>query len=395
MLEQLDTGESSSIIPLYTPSEPPPEYASTPASNEKVLDFTPGSRRRPTDTFTRRDGRVSVILDDQEQGALPSYGQNAFVNGMVYLGDSSAVTEVSIKIEGHLDVIVPSTFSRCQKIMNKSCTLYSATSGLACPATLQFSFPFPSMFISGEREYPTPPSFDTLLASEGGLYAKARYQLVVTVAKDLSWRTVFQQTKLITIPLRYLPRHRPERPIVEDPCLLKSIKTTPEDWKQFSAKIQPVKGKPFAAVSVELFIPSTQIFALSDTIPIHLQLLGETEHLLALIPQLTPDVYPTNSSESSGKPLLRLCIMRRYAVENQDEIIRSNTIIGQGTLTPLPPSASHPHGCLDWKGELTVKDHILLTIAPGGGKHACYEKLQIAVPIRLVTDSWSPGAYAV
>ncbi|KAJ8508563.1 hypothetical protein ONZ45_g9178 [Pleurotus djamor] len=378
MLEQLDAGGSSSIIPLYTPSEPPPEYASTPASNEKVLDFTPGSRRRPTDTFTRRDGRVSVILDDQEQGALPFYGQNAFVNGMVYLGDSSAITEVSIK-----------------KILNKSCALYSATSGRTCPATLQFSFPFPSTFISGEREYPTPPSFDILLATEGGLYAKARYQLVVSVAKDLSWRTVFQQTKLITIPLRYLPRHRPERPIVEDPCLLKSIKTTPEDWKQFSAKIQPIKGKPFGAVSVELFIPSTQIFALSDNIPIHLQLLGETEHLLALIPQLTPDVYPTESSESSGKPLLRLCIMRRYAVENQDEIIRSNTIIGQGTLTPLPPSASHPHGCLDWQGELTVKDHILLTIAPGGGKHACYEKLQIAVPIRLVTDSWSPGAYAV
>ncbi|PBK83336.1 hypothetical protein ARMGADRAFT_1089447 [Armillaria gallica] len=86
-------------------------------------------------------------------------------------------------------------------------------------------------------------------------------------------------------------RTSPAQPILSSAAFLSSIKMSPEEWKQSLTAINPKPNTAMAPIhcsishraiprlkshyfSSQLFIPALQIFAISDNIPFHVQLMA-------------------------------------------------------------------------------------------------------------------------
>lgn len=92
---------STSHLPCYLPSAPAPCYAAEPTSDEQTLEQSPrhGSRTQHTGTYTKATGKVSIILNDQQDGIdTPSYGRHAVVSGIVTLEKPEKVTELVLEV---------------------------------------------------------------------------------------------------------------------------------------------------------------------------------------------------------------------------------------------------------------------------------------------------------
>lgn len=100
--------------------------------------------------------------------------------------------------------------------------------------------------------------------------------------------------------------------------------------------------------------------------------------------------------------------MRQLAVEVHGQRTWRNTVIGEGSLEPVPPSSSSHNGedeeqHLDWEGSMKcnssvdvggfvagnvqVKDFVMLSITPSQPAKTPVLELALSVPIRIVTDS--------
>lgn len=87
-------------LPSYdSVSSAPPRYSSDPTGGEQSIQLTPRCRPRPSGTFVKKDGRVTVTLVDQQEGAtIPVFGRQSLVNGFVSLSSREAVSEVKVKV---------------------------------------------------------------------------------------------------------------------------------------------------------------------------------------------------------------------------------------------------------------------------------------------------------
>jgi len=174
-------------------------------------------------------------------------------------------------------------------------------------------------------------------------------------------------------------------------------------------------------IHCHLFVPSVQIFALSDTIHFHVQLTGPLSSLRHFLPP--PTLEPVASSTVSTKfnkkrncippkPTIRVFLLRQITVEVRGQKAWRDRNLGEGKLWPLPPGASSvnsPHwdsqeASLDWEGEVrcrenitiggfnagkaVVKDFIVLALSPPNPQTSPLLQLQYAHPIRFVTDAW-------
>lgn len=91
-------------LPAYSPSPPVPRYSCEPAYDEQILDRAPfmGNRSTPTGVFVKKVGKVTVVLNHQEDGAqTPSYGRRGLVSGTVCFDASSTICAVALKVGGH------------------------------------------------------------------------------------------------------------------------------------------------------------------------------------------------------------------------------------------------------------------------------------------------------
>lgn len=89
----------SSSISVYSV----PIYSPEPSAGEQRLDHTVSraaiGRTAPTGVLTRENERVSVVLTHQEDGAaLPTYGRNDAVRGVLHLKGAKGVTSVAVKV---------------------------------------------------------------------------------------------------------------------------------------------------------------------------------------------------------------------------------------------------------------------------------------------------------
>lgn len=85
------------MLPSYTPPAPLPSYSSDPTCGEQRLDHTPRHMlsNRLTSVFTRRAGKATIVLTEQEEGtSTPTYGRTSAVTGAISLENRQNVLEV-------------------------------------------------------------------------------------------------------------------------------------------------------------------------------------------------------------------------------------------------------------------------------------------------------------
>lgn len=173
------------------------------------------------------------------------------------------------------------------------------------------------------------------------------------------------------VPLNYYPHTRPHRPILSgDLSFFSTIKPSPEEWHQVTSTMTSRPNCNFQPIqchvslfqctteqstnlfeNYQLFIPSAEIFAITDTIPFHVQLCAPLASLQALA-----DHPRTTSNQQSAKEFsyIRVFLLRQIIVTIHEQRAWRNFPIGEGTLRQLPPicSQSGSFQTLDWDGEV-------------------------------------------
>ncbi|KAJ4483729.1 hypothetical protein J3R30DRAFT_1823005 [Lentinula aciculospora] len=232
---------------------------------------------------------------------------------------------------------------------------------------------------------------------------------------------------------------------------LETVKCAPEVWFEKKSILQTRPSLRLAPIEVQFFIPSERTFGLADEIPFHIQLTGPVLSLLELYTHLLTEqvddmtsVAPLSSPPSPVSPgqtrvhksnskhfiSLTVTLNRQVCVDIKDQTVWKNFVIGEGRVHLLPPpfesvrkaeaacsscnyNANSGHdldsvGFLDGAGDIKcspevehghfdvgrvqVKDFIVLQIAPvhsSDNSRSPFFPLKIAVPIFLVSESWS------
>ncbi|KIY63912.1 hypothetical protein CYLTODRAFT_359201 [Cylindrobasidium torrendii FP15055 ss-10] len=380
----------------------PPHYSLDPAGGEERLEFSPRTRAstRATDTIVHKDGNTTVVFTEQAPYAsTPVYGASGSVAGAILLDKPSMVQEVSVKLLGRLDYCTARGGGSSIPTASNEDFLWSQTSSGSrlCPSSIAFDIAFPESYDFRGKTQPLPPSFE--YSDKGGaLSVSSVYTLLVTVTCVRRKLSLLPRTQCFRIPLIYHPRTRPSRPIVPG-SLFYGVKSSPEEWVQILAPItlKPTRASIEIPVILDVFIPSVRVFAISDLIPLHVQISGRLTSLQKLF---------TSTPSAS----LSVSLIRHVALEASDGHPSGKNInIGSGTLVPVPPRparlASEDDEVLDWEGsvqctpgqdvqvggftasQLTVRDFIVVTVAPH--VDSAFAVTQKYIPIRLVTDPWT------
>ncbi|KAF9262856.1 hypothetical protein L218DRAFT_959687 [Marasmius fiardii PR-910] len=394
------------LLPTYTVSSPPPSYSCALASGEQLIQRTPRARARPSGTFKKLSGGVTVALTEQEDDAVtPIYPRNSPLNGAVALEHRETVTEVKAKLVGQMRVIIPGVSTRTVSLVEKHQTLWSSTSTAGsssiCPGTLPFSFSLPSTFEDKNKSYSLPPSFDLSCLGPSGLTATSKYWLEIKVVKGHGRGIgLWMKTKKINIPLKIQHRSRPPRPISAECDLFSDIKVSPEEWHQTMTTIPSRSPETIPPVNAHVFIPSTKVFAYSETVPLHIQLTGPICSLRDLC------------GPSGETPSVQVNLLRQVSLDINGQKAWRNNILAYGKLWPIPPpvssitnTACSREDSLNWQGELqipkslsspsfnagdlNVKDFIVLTVLPAEPRKSLLKYHQSTVSIKVVSDSWT------
>jgi hypothetical protein len=196
---------SACALPLYSPSHPSPCYSQDPAYDETRLELSPGigTRPLPTGTFTKAYGSATIVLLDQEPDSrVPSYGRQASVRGSLLLEqDTNNISEIVAKVrlsvltrlpnlipvlqlEGRLEITTVDSGALTVRTFKDSHSIWSPSSpSLPCPARINFACHFPATFQYQGCDYPLPPSYIARFPGFPSLFAKCTYSLTVSMNK--------------------------------------------------------------------------------------------------------------------------------------------------------------------------------------------------------------------
>ncbi|KAG1825009.1 hypothetical protein EV424DRAFT_1471870 [Suillus variegatus] len=349
-----------SIPPSYAPSPPSPSYSPSPPSPSYSTQLLPGEqtveetrRRSPqalnTGVFRRITDSTTLVLIDQQPGSItPVYGRNGLVRGHISLRTITTL------------------------VASDSYSLWSSSSTEPCPMTLPFTIFFPSTFMD---RFSRPRRF---LSS-------------------------FRSSDCLVVPVCYHPRSRPHTPMLpSDVPFMTTVKSSPEEWHQVLSTMNATQSSRLTPVQCLLFIPSSQVYPLSETIPFHLQLRAPSSSLAPFIDKSAPKHgFPVLSSEEIT---IRVYVLRQVVVKIFDEQKSSNRIIGEGKLTYSSPLPDNHHSYrnvplgegIDYvtvgsfaTNPLSVRDFIVLSLEPLEPLKCPLLASKHLHPIRLVTDPWS------
>ncbi|KAJ7091988.1 hypothetical protein B0H15DRAFT_834928 [Mycena belliarum] len=387
--------------PSYSPLTPCPIYSTSPRSNEHTLQHTPLSgHARSTETFIRTEDSITVILNGQKEntGRL-TFGRGALISGSLLLESAETVTNTGIRLQGILESLSLSHGYSQLKIVDQSASLYPKEgSQMRCPSASPFSLRFPLSFKNNMIHYPLPPSCDITLP--GGAFLKCTYSLVVTVNVALH-RSLpfFTKEKSLALELEYRQRTRPSRPRISEPSLFSTIKTCPEEWLQLSVDLTVGPDSLASDIYCDLFVPSIGVFGVTETVPFHLQLSGSIRSLRELL--LRSRAVPDQS--------IRVYLLRQIVAAEA----KIRTVLGEGSLLPLPPdidglpnvSLSKYEEAVSWEGEIQLRGITTPTFDVGTFRvmylvavelsppEACsINRAHYGYPMKLTTDTWVTSA---
>ncbi|CAA7259056.1 unnamed protein product [Cyclocybe aegerita] len=216
----------------------------------------------------------------------------------------------------------------------------TSSSTSRCPSLFPIDFEFPHTYTLGDNHWRMPPSFEVSFLGIPAFFVRCLFTLSVTITRARKLKGVAWTTSKTYITLvNHRPRIRPHRPIVMLDSVFASIKPVPEEWMQVVGKmgVRPKSG--MRPIECHLFVPSVQTYALSDTIPFHLQIISSRRSLRELLPPSSallrthfrrPSSSCSSSSPSHHAPSRPSSESDRDAYWEHDH--ESNTYVGTGSF---------------------------------------------------------------
>ncbi|KAJ6507277.1 hypothetical protein C8R47DRAFT_1066158 [Mycena vitilis] len=384
-------------LPPYRPSAPSPVYSAAASSTERILQHTPlPGRSQPTGTFVRNAHNMTVIIDGQKENSpLPSFGRAALLSGILLLEAFETVAAVNSKFEGVVEFLSLSHgFSRL-KVVDEARSLYAKDgSHTRCPPSIPFAWRFPSTFENNGNHHPIPPSCD--IPFPGGSFLRCTYSLTFSVSVALHRSVPFLAKERRLEDLTGARKFNDQNELAsQSNWNIDNGTMCPEEWFQLPVELATGAGSRPPAVYCDLFVPSIGVFGTSETVPFHLQFSGSRHSLQNIF---------ANQEQNS---IIRVYLLRQITVDPIGEKI--NTILGEGSLRPLPPlfglPASTSHDALNWEGEVRLPDITTVTfdigtlsvmyllaveLSPAG--KASSKRAHYGFPIKVTTDTWVGSA---
>ncbi|KAF7304056.1 hypothetical protein MIND_00637000 [Mycena indigotica] len=368
-----------------------PVYSRYPTQHESLLQpegsLTLESNHRSTtrSLSSKPFPFGTVLLFDQEDivAKPPRYGMQDTIRGSIVLGGNARQwREVSVRLEGTLRINTLEAGALNVDLINEDLQLLPASDPLAdavqsSSSCFDFLFKLPSHFTHVGIEHTLPPTHTVSFPSA---HAKTTYRLVFSVAKASSarlWgRPRKPRTQQYELPIIYRPDDCPWRGL---PLAAHGTsKSVFGDWLKNSVSFS-------ADHTTDVFVPSTRTFALSDAIPLHIQLVGKCSNSLVMprigILRVTSVKLPNFSASirmimSSTKPLPR--ISASAAPPQSEDLITLDfdaSVSGEGKLAVPSFDA----------GLISVKDWLIIEtdlVGMGSRQHV------YRIPIRFVTHSF-------
>ncbi|KAJ7069524.1 hypothetical protein C8F01DRAFT_1363695 [Mycena amicta] len=357
-----------------------PSYTPQPSLGEESLSRSTLGRVPPAGEFTTTNGSITLTLKHQlPHATVATYAPTELVTGSIQIQAPKSVTEVILKVTGRMD-LAAALGGRRRDIVKESYTVWHNNLRFMCPPSIPFSFIFPSTFTDEESGAccPLPPTMLVKPPERPFIYAKCSYAISVLVSTALHPKfSLWRGEKILDVAVNVRPIASPSRPILPDPNLLTTVKSTPEEWHQVLCTLG--SQLRHRGVDCSLFIPSSQTYALDDTIPFHLQVTGPAAMLRGLVTTPTPtpratSPTPTTSesshsrskspvaSSSPSRPV-RVYLLRKINLVIRGDRMHRSITLGEGLLSTLPPPISitesrfvhaHAHAQIDWGGEIRV-----------------------------------------
>ncbi|KIY68698.1 hypothetical protein CYLTODRAFT_350882 [Cylindrobasidium torrendii FP15055 ss-10] len=395
---ELSTQLTPSLPPAYeaVTVSPPPIYSPELAQGEERLQQTSQARGwQPSGSYIVKRGTVTVVLNNQVNGtSLPVYSRLAMINGIVLIDSQDTVVSVNAKLSGDFEF---TTSDAKTSIRTVSCeaTLWSRDSeASACPSNVHLhSMSFPSTYTYRGEEHPLPPSFAFAPSGYPPVSVKSTYSLLVTVTYTRRNLSFIPKAETVRVPLRYIPRARPGRPILHIP-LFCGIKTSPEEWQQNISDIKRAPSSIQPPITINVLLPSAPIFGVCDKIPIHVQLSGSLQSLRCL---LHGNRSTTTTAESSFEPP-KVYLTRQVTIESTPHANTSQSIIiGEGKIMSVPPTLSQiaaaddAFDVLDAEGEVSIN----CNRTPMGGFVASGVLVRVRLLSLRPSSSSDPNPYRI
>ncbi|KAE9403139.1 hypothetical protein BT96DRAFT_990587 [Gymnopus androsaceus JB14] len=417
--------------PSYSLDFPTPDYSAEPGVDEERLEYREARwqeyNTRPTGVFIRERNGITVILNNQEEKTtVPTFGRRSKVEGTLVIDTPESVSEVTLKLTGAIETVALTAGWAQVKVLDQTHTIFksddSGASQSHCESSLQFSCPLPLNFEHDGQEYLLPPSYYALLGGQGQTqYAKCTYMFTAIISRTRSRHTAFlgKNKKNNTFMFEYLPRFRPPRPMINR-SLLTTIKTHPEEWRQFSYQLTPKSEKHMEPLTCQFFLPSVGMFGVMDSIPFHVQIAGSHASLSRLQPlssdseSLSSDLHRRRKADGEdSEPPIRVRLVRQVAINNNGHKNAVHLHLGDGKLCPLPPvegpillagSRVQRQENVNWEGEIrceleekltpgfnagivTIADFVIVELSKW--QINLFQPFKHGHPVRLVSDSWT------
>ncbi|KAF5382443.1 hypothetical protein D9615_002714 [Tricholomella constricta] len=409
---------STTNLPAYMAPSPSltriPSYSAEPHEYEQRIALADRLRPRPTGNFIKKskNGDTRLRLTAQEDNAaLPTYGSQGCVEGIVELSKVDNVTTVEVKIEGRLrlrEIAEGGTTSA--KLCLDTVVLWRRDPvHTTCPTSLRFSLTLPTTFTYEDKTYPLPPTFDVKLKGLPGFTATIDYSVSATIVKQqfpaasrlpIVKTNILNGSTTVVTPFIYHPRTRPAVPL--PPPLVPSRRGFIEspDWSCYHSELR-AKGKTGQSITTKLHIPASRIFCISQPIPFHVTFESSVHSLTAFLP------YSPTVGFIKAKQATRVQLLRQSTVDVRNSIISGTKTdmwrvdcIGEGSFR----HAGDGPTWTSFTGEikisdsvkvsgfkasgLSVKDCILFSMTPPDPQRSPFHELRQVIPVRLTTDAW-------
>ncbi|KIJ55605.1 hypothetical protein M422DRAFT_24172 [Sphaerobolus stellatus SS14] len=470
-------------LPEYSPTGATPFYTPEPRPDEERIHITRRFIREESGVFVAQNKAISLALTNQTLDCKePTYGKGATIRGMVSLAKTESIISVNLKVQGEMEFALDSlvinggtvvpvwddtivlyrkpnqqeskrhAFGKrgsSQQLHSLIPPLFSAEK---CPSSMAFAIHLPTFYSHEGLKRPLPPTYYSRFGDGiPGLCVDCHYSLQISVIRKGS---LVDKKATLSVPINYLPRCRPARPpLPQSLTFISTLKSTPEEWKLFETHMKYKLDSPSGpSISAGLLLPQSQVYAIGQPIPFHLQLSSSSAMLLSPFTSVTnftdppsikqpldpknslggasgligrrgisvtfgdDTVQPKQQNNLSAKslfqtiPRIHLSVQRHVTVEVMGQWVQFKECLSRAILHSCPVNTleeSEKDGGsahIAWEGQLEilekhkcsgfigpsirVRDFIWLSIKPPNPEQSSLQGIHCLIPIRLTTDSY-------